>query len=115
VVTPPPDVPAATTVPARTLAPQATLDTGAAGTAAPVVTGPPILIRYEVQAGERLLKIAETFGTTRPAIVQANTVPGEEENPRDARPGDIIVVPVSPDMTEQQIMAVPGFVEFVED
>ena len=40
VVTPPPDVPAATTAPARTLAPQATLDTGAAGTAAPVVDRP---------------------------------------------------------------------------
>ena len=86
-MTPPPDVPAATTAPVRTLAPQATLDTGAAGTAAPVVTGPPILIRYEVQAGERLLKIAETFGTTRPAIVQANTVPGEEGTRATRDPG----------------------------
>jgi hypothetical protein len=79
-----------------------------------VVVGEPILIRYEVQPEERLQKIADTFGTTRAAIVRVNTDFGDEGNARDARPGDEIVVPVSPEMTEAQIMAVPGFIEFVD-
>jgi hypothetical protein len=114
--TSPPDGPAVpTSAPAATLAPEATSDGSALGSAEPVDTRPPILIRYEVQPGERLLKIATTFGTTLRAIVRANPDFGDEGNPRDARPGDELIVPVSPDMTQEQIMAVEGFVEFVED
>jgi hypothetical protein len=105
---------AATPAPVRTAPPQATPD-GAVGTAPPVVVGEPILIRYEVQPEERLQKIADTFGTTRAAIVRANSDFGDEGNPRDARPGDEIVVPVSPAMSEAEIMAVPGFIEFVDE
>jgi hypothetical protein len=114
-VTPPPDGgPAATAAPDRTAAPVPTTDGAVTGSAAPVDTRPPILIRYEVQPDERLAKISETFGTTIRAITRANPDFGEEGNARDARPGDILIVPVSPDMTEEEIMDVPGFQEFVE-
>ena len=115
IVTPPPDAgPAATTAPRGTLAPQETPGAAAIGTEGPVDAGSAVLIRYEVQGSERLQKIATTFGTTLRAIVQANPDFGDEGNARDARAGDILIVPVASTMAEQEIMAVKGFVEFVE-
>jgi hypothetical protein len=105
--------PVATPAPVRTAAPQASFD-GVVVTEPPASAGQPIMIRYEVQPEERLQKISDTFGTTIRAIVRANPDFGDEGNPRDARPGDEIFVPVSPQMTEDEIMAVPGFIEFVQ-
>ena len=34
--------------------------------------GEAVLVEYEVQEGEALVKIAETFGTTRARILDAN-------------------------------------------
>ena len=71
--------PAATVEPGLTLAPQPTIgDGGVIATPVPVDTGPPILIRYELQEGERLIRIAEMFGTTRQAIDRANEEAGEQ-------------------------------------
>jgi hypothetical protein len=83
-------------------------------TPAPLDTGTAILIRYELQPEERLVRIAEIFGTSRQAIERVNEEQGTELEPRDARAGDIIIVPVSPAMSEAEIRALPGFVEFVE-
>jgi hypothetical protein len=68
-------------------------------------------IEYEVQEGEKLLKIAETFGVTRRRILRANE--GMEEQEPYVAPGVIIIVPVSSEMTEDEIMAVPGYQSFV--
>jgi hypothetical protein len=114
-VTPPPGGGlAATAAPTRTVSPEPSIEGGALGTDAPVGSGAPILIRYEVQPDERLQKISETFGTSIRAITRANPDFGEDGNARDARTGDVLIVPVSPEMTEQAIMDVPGFLEFVE-
>jgi len=71
-----------------------------------------ILIDYEVQEGEALIRIAETFGTTRARILDAN------EGMRDRDPftevGDVIIVPVSPSMAREDIEAQPGFEGYVE-
>ncbi len=68
-------------------------------------------IEYEVQEGEKLLKIAETFGVTRRRILRANE--GMEEQEPYVAPGDIITVPVSSEMTEAEIMDVEGVQGFV--
>jgi hypothetical protein len=111
----PDDGPVVTGAPSRTRAPAASPDAPAPSPRASIAATP-ILIRYEVQEGERLLKIAETFGTTRTAIVRANPVSGGDDGgtARDARPGDEIIVPVSPEMSRDEIAAVPGFLGFVE-
>jgi hypothetical protein len=68
---------------------------------------PGIVILYEVQEGERLLKIAETFGVTRKRVIKANE--GMEDKQPYVAPGDIIIVPVSSEMTIDEIEAVPGY------
>jgi hypothetical protein len=74
-----------------------------------------ILVRYEVQEDEGLLRIAETFGTTRARILDANEGMREREPGEPyAEPGQTIIVPVSPDMSAEQIEEQPGFVEYVE-
>jgi hypothetical protein len=112
--TPATGAPVATIEPGQTFGPVPTAAGGIDATAAPPVTGPPILIRYELQVDERLVRIAEMFGTTRLAIERVNDELGAELEPRDARTGDIIIVPVSSTMSEAEIQALPGFVEFVE-
>jgi LysM repeat protein len=71
-----------------------------------------LLIRYEVQEGEALIKIGKAFGTSRTAILEAN------EGMQDLSPfvatGDVIVVPVSTEMTPEELEGVPGFVAYVE-
>lgn len=65
-----------------------------------------------MQEGEALVRIAETFGTTRAKILDAN------EGMRDRDPytevGDVIIVPVAPTMAREDIEAQPGFDGYVE-
>jgi hypothetical protein len=111
---PPASVAPATAVPPT----EAPID---AASIAPEGTGPPssepaadavIFIEYEVQEGEALVRIAETFGTTRAKILDAN------EGMRDRDPyteaGDVIIVPVSSTIARDVIEAQQGFVGYVE-
>ncbi len=99
--------PAKTTKPERT--PEPTPEPDADST--PDLTTPPssagFEILYQVQEDEGLVKIAQTFGTDRPAIVEANGGFGDKKPYVEA--GDVIVVPVSGDMTIEEVEAVPGF------
>jgi hypothetical protein len=65
------------------------------------------LILYEVQEGEALLKIAETFGVTRRSLLVAN--PGMEDSRPYVQPGEIIVVPAPLTLTIEELEAIPGF------
>jgi hypothetical protein len=58
----------------------------------PVAVGP--RIEYQVQEGEALIAIAETFGVSRRLIILANE--GMAEKKPYTLPGDVIVVPVTP-------------------
>ena len=71
-----------------------------------------ILIEYEVQEGEALVAISETFGTSRREILLAN--PGMQDQKPHTQPGDIIIVPVSAALAREVIRDAPGFVRFVE-
>ncbi|MFV2064351.1 MAG: hypothetical protein ACC726_12685 [Chloroflexota bacterium] len=91
--------------------PQPTLAPGASPTAV-VAQEPVIVVRYQVQEGEALLKIAEAFGVTRRSIRRANE--GMVDRTPFVSTDDIILVPVSPDIATEDIEALPGFIEFVE-
>lgn len=82
----------------------------------PGASGPPAAggsrIEYEVQEDEALIAIAEAFGTSRREILLAN--PAIAEQKPYTEPGDIIIVPVSPDMTPADIEAVPGFIRYLD-
>jgi hypothetical protein len=90
---------------------------------APLATDAPpgepaaVLIEYEVQEGEALVKIAEAFGTTRARILAANEALEPPMRDRDpyTEVGDIIFVPVSPEMSPDEIEAQPGFQGYVEE
>jgi hypothetical protein len=69
-------------------------------------------IEYQVQEGEALLKIAVTFGTTRRAIIRANE--GMADLKPYTQPGDIILVPVALELSDEFVATVPGFIRFVE-
>ena len=99
--------PTAAPTPAPTTAPGAT---AANATAAPAVTASEV--RYEVQENEALAKIAAAFGTTRKAILRANE--GMSDKTPFVVPGDIIVVPISRNLSADDISAVPGFIDFVD-
>jgi LysM repeat protein len=79
-------------------------------------SGPPLAaaarIQYEVQEGEALIAIAETFGTSRREILAAN--PGMADQRPYTQPGDVIIVPVSAEMSRADVEAVPGFIGYVE-
>lgn len=67
-----------------------------------------LLVLYQVQEGEALLKIAETFGVTRRSILKANE--GMQDSKPYVQAGDIIVVPVSPELSIEQIEeTIPGY------
>jgi hypothetical protein len=72
------------------------------------------MAEYEVQEGEALLAIAERFGVTRRQILLAN--PGMAETKPYTETGQVIIVPVSPEVAEQLLAASPppGFIGFVE-
>ena len=94
--------------------------TSATGTIVPIATPAPtaapalpeILIQYEVQADERLIRIANRFGTRRQDIYRVNK-DLDAEAPK-VEVGQIVLVPVSGEMSRRDIRAVPGFVAFVD-
>ncbi len=79
---------------------------GSGDATAPPVTGGSVIL-YQVQEGEALVKIAEAFGTSRRDIIRAN------EGMADQKPyvetGDVIRVPVSPDLSIEEIESMPGY------
>jgi hypothetical protein len=105
--------PGATVVPAPTATPEsvsvATPDSGAtpAAAATPVAGDGTQLIQYEVQEGEALLKIADTFGTSRRRIIRAND--GMADRTPYAETGDIILVPASAELTVEELESFPGY------
>lgn len=109
---------AAHTAPPATAPPAAATSAGPAG---PGVSSDPLAglsrAEYEVQEGEALLAIAERFGVTRRQILLAN--PGMAESKPYTEPGQIIIVPVSPEVSELLLSASPppgfdGFRGFLE-
>jgi LysM repeat protein len=101
----PSQAPETTPAPETTLAPGATDDTTTEATSPP--QSGQYLILYQVQEGEALLKIAQTFGTTRRNILTANE--GMEERTPFVQPGDVIVVPVSSELSIEQVESIPGY------
>lgn len=99
-----------------TPSPGPTLEGTPAPSSEPAASQPPAagvrLIEYEVQEGEALVRIAETFGVNRRAIIRANE--GMADKKPYTQPGDIIIVPVSPELAVGDIEAAPGFIRYVE-
>ncbi len=98
---------AATSRPEPTPTPKASLLPGGSGDAtAPPQAGARVIL-YQVQDGEALVKIAETFGTSRRDIIKAN------EGMADQKPyvetGQVIRVPVSPDLSLEELESLPGY------
>ena len=91
--------------PDATPTPEATADELVDATAAP--EGEALLILYEVQEGEALLKIADAFGTTRRDILLANE--GMQDSKPYVQTGQVIIVPVSPGLSIEEIESVPGY------
>jgi hypothetical protein len=71
-----------------------------------------LVIRYEVQEDERLLKIADKFSTTRQTILRANE--GMEDRQPYVEPGDEIIVPVGTAMTIEEVEAISGYLGLAE-
>jgi hypothetical protein len=107
VVTSPPATrtPAPVTLAPSAVAPDASADGGASVTEV-------LLIRYVVQEGERLAKIAEKFETRPQRIRDAN--PDRPDADPYVGPGDELVIPVPVTMTAEEIEAQPGFDGYVE-
>lgn len=105
--------PAATTAAAAVSTPRPTPATSpgaiatSAAAATPAAGGEDQLIQYEVQEGEALMAIAETFGTTRRRIIRSNE--GMAEKTPYTQTGDIILVPVAAAMTVEELEAFPGY------
>jgi len=83
-------------------------------TSVPTGVPEPVLreIEYQVQEGEALLRIADAFGVSRRRIIRANEGMADKQPYVEA--GDVIIVPVSADLAEEDISATPGFVRFIE-
>ena len=99
--------------PAPTLA--STPEPGASLTASQAPAVDATMIEYQVQEAEALLHIAEVFGVSRRQIILANE--GMADKKPYTLPGDIIIVPVAPDLPPEQLAAIealPGFVGYVE-
>ncbi len=94
-----------TSPPDPTPTPRPSLVPGSSGDA----TAPPgagaWVILYQVQEGEALQKIAETFGTSRRDIIRANE--GMAEQKPYVETGDVIRVPVSPDLSIEEVESSP--------
>ncbi len=82
-------------------------DPGSTSEATVAPVAPQLAILYEVQEGEALMAIGEKFGVSRRRIIKANE--GMEDKKPYVEAGDVIVVPVSSEMTIEQIEAVPGY------
>jgi hypothetical protein len=110
--------PAATSAPTPGPTVPATPASSAEPGASAAASGGPVgeaglLAQYQVQEGEALLRIAEMFGVTRRDIILANE--GMAEAKPYTQPGDIILVPVSPDLSPEAIAAIealPGFLGY---
>jgi LysM repeat protein len=92
-----------------------------AGLASPAASSDPlaglVMAEYQVQEGEALLAIAERFGVTRRQILLAN--PGMAESKPYTEAGQVIVVPVSSEVSELLLAPSPppgfeGFQGFLE-
>jgi hypothetical protein len=109
------EVPGATPAPTPTPAPErtpqaeSTSTPGAAASEEPVVAG--TIILYEIQEGEALLKISQSFGVSRNRL--------RRDNPElvDIAPADmagmVIEIPLSSEMSIEEVEAMPGFQGFV--
>ena len=99
-----------------TPSPEPTVEGTPGQSSGPAASQPPAagvrLVEYEVQEGEALLRIAETFGVSRSAIIRANE--GMADKKPYTLPGDIIIVPLSPEIAAADIEAAPGFIRYVE-
>ena len=82
-------------------------DPGSTSEASEAPVEPQLEILYEVQEGEALLAIGEKFGVSRRRIIKANE--GMEDKKPFVEAGEVIIVPVSSEMTIEQIEAVPGY------
>jgi LysM repeat protein len=99
--------PTATPTPSPSLRPTATPSVSAP----PPSASAPILIRYAVQEGERLTRIAQQFGIRRPDILELNEI----DEAVGLQVGQIIIVPVPADTPREEIEANPGFVGYVSE
>lgn len=66
-----------------------------------------LTILYEIQEGEALLRVAETFGVTRRRILRAN--PGLEEVAPADLPGETIEIPLPAGSLLEELEALPGY------
>jgi hypothetical protein len=98
---------AATDTPTETPTPRPTEDSGPSPDASAATTGDELIVRYEVQEGEALLAIAETFETTRRRLWRMNE--GLEAIPPAELPGQVILVPVPSTMTAAELEAIAGY------
>jgi hypothetical protein len=108
----PTSAPPATAVPAATAS---ALETSPAASSDPLAGLR--MAEYVVQEGEALLAIGERFGVTRRQILLAN--PGMAEAKPYTEPGQVIIVPVSPEVSEMLLAASPppgfeGFAGFLD-
>lgn len=69
--------------------------------------GGTVTILYQIQEGEGLRKVADTFGITRKRILRAN--PGLEDIAPADLPGETISIPVPPGMPIEEVEALPGY------
>lgn len=86
----PTDTPAPTATPAPTNTPEPTATPEPTDTPEPTPTATPEPQTYTIQSGDTLLSIAQSFGVTVDAILQANP---DITNPELIRPGQEIVIP----------------------
>jgi hypothetical protein len=68
---------------------------------------PALIVLYEIQEGEALLKVSQTFGVTRNRIRKAN--PGLEEIAPADLPGTVIEIPLPAEMTIEEVEVLPGY------
>lgn len=64
-------------------------DTATNGAGDESSTATPTIQTYEIQQGDTLVEIAERFGVTVEALVQANAI----TNPNRIQPGEALVIP----------------------
>jgi len=83
------------------------VDPGATSDASETPQADGLRIYFEVQEDEKLVRIAELFGVKRKDIIAANE--GMADKSPFVQPGDIIIVPVSSEMTIEEIEDVPGY------
>ena len=101
--------PRPTATPERTPDPEPTPTPDPDATARPDVSG--LIVLYQIQEGEALLKIAERFDVTRNRLRRDNPIL-EDLAPADM-PGEVIEIPMPAGLTVEEVEALPGFQGFV--